>query len=163
MSEWLKGIIVGFILAVIWDIFKSKRDETKKEKQILLFLKEELKYNLYVASQNVDLIIEDLKSIGNNSGIVNPLITLKTGFWDLIKFHLPKRIAEGDMLKNFSEVARYTETISETIKNRENFKIFNRISPNYGLILKAYDEILIKEFSELVELMKKLPAFLELF
>lgn len=170
MPEWLLGFIggiiatvIGFVLTMLWDISKSSRDIQEKEKQIMLVFKEELKYNLFILSSNLDLIDQELKIIDSKQSIVNPPIMLKTGFWDLLKFHLPKKLAEKDTLKTISDVVQLSEEFNEIIRSRENFRNNNRALSSYGLQMKSYDQILVKSIGNLIDAMKKLPPFLELF
>ena len=170
MPEWILGFIsgiiatvIGFVLTMLWDVSKSNKEIQEKEKQIMLVFKEELKYNLFILSKNMDLIDQELKIIDSRQSIVNPLTILKTGFWDLLKFHLPKKLTEKDTLKTVSEVVQFSEEFNEIIRSRENFRNNNRALTSYGLQMKSYDEILVKSMGNLIEVMKKLPSFLELF
>lgn len=170
MSEWLKGFIsgviatvIGFILTMLWDIFKSRGETEERENKVLLAVKEDLESNLRILNDNFDLIRQELEIIESNRSVINPLVPLKTGFWDLVKIHLPKRLMKGDLLIKIRDVVKYTEQINEAIQSRENFRIHNRALTSFGVQLKSYDQILVDNIKKILDLMKELSPSLELF
>jgi len=167
MSEWFKGFlsgviatIIGCVITMVWDIFKSKRETEERENKVLAVIKEDLTCNLRILVDNLELIKKELEIIGNGSSIINSLIPLKTGFWDLAKIHLPKKILQGDTLAKLRDVVMNTERINETIQSRENFRNHNRALNGYGHQMKSYDNLLVDHIKCMLDLTKKVSSFL---
>lgn len=167
MSEWLIGFtsgviatVIGFGLTILWDIFKSHRETRYREGRVLAVVREELVGNVRVLNNNLKLISKELQLLPNNKSVVDPLVPLKASFWDLVKINLPKKLMEGDVLLKIRDMVELTEKINEVIQSRENYRIHNRASTNYGVQLQAYDNILVGNIKEFLGLIKGLPSFL---
>lgn len=113
MSEWLAGftsgviaIIIGFILTMLWDTFRFKRESKKREETVLSAVKEELVSNSIVLQDNQTLLQKELEIIDEEKGsVVSPLNLLQSGFWDLVKINLPWKLTKGDSLVKIRRVA----------------------------------------------------------
>lgn len=167
MSEWVKGFIsgiiatiIGFILTMLWDSYKSIRDSKEREGRVLLAIKEDLSSNIAIIGNNLDLISKELEYINRGTSLVNPLVLLKTGFWELTKIYLPKILLKGSMLSKIRDIVRNSEYVNEAIRSRENLRINNMVLSNLGNQLKKYDEIIIREMKEIFDLIDQLFTIL---
>ena len=163
MSEWIKGFIsgviatiIGFILTMLWDIYKSIRETKEREGRVLLAIKEDLNSNIVILSDNFDLISKELEYIKSGTSLVNPLVPLKTGFWELVKIYLPKKLVKEDILIKIRDIVRNSEHINEMIQSRENFRIHNMALTNFGAQLKKYDGIILEQMQNILDLIDQL-------
>ncbi len=167
MTDWLKGFlagviatIIGFILTMLWDTFKLSRESKKREKTVLSTVKEELINNLSILQYNQTLLQRELELVDDNKRLVAPLNILQSGFWDLVKINLPKKLTKEDTLIKIRTVAQLTDLMNETIRSRENFRIHNMALSGYGSRIKLYDEILLENIGNLLKSLESLQPLL---
>jgi len=168
MSEFLIGIavgviatVIGFILTMIWDAYKYRRDTKNREETIISAGGEEIEYNLETIKFNLDLLKHEIEIIGQKKVLAEPLMLLQTNFWDLIKIQIPQKLANVDALRKIRYIAQQTNQINETLKCREDYKINNQAMSNYHSRLKSYDELLLKFISNLEPSLNELKALIE--
>lgn len=161
--EWFLGLIggflctaYGFVLTMIWDNSKMRREQKEKDDTIILAGLEEHKTNIEILSVNLALISKEL-SLMEQKGttIVRPLRVLHHGFWDMVKSNIPKiLVGKNDILYNIRQMALITDEVNLLIHNRENYRIHNRAMSGYKHCVKQYDEMLIVEIARWTELSK---------
>lgn len=149
--QWLAGFIsgiiatiIGFIFTMIWDIYKYRRDQKSKEKNLVSALKDELKDNLEFIQHNFLLLSKELEVIKNEKFVVEPLIMLQNDFWYLMKTNLTKILAKKNILIKIKKVFRVIIQLNEQIESRENYRINNQGYTNYGSRMKMYDKNIIE-------------------
>jgi hypothetical protein len=160
MSEWIKGFIsgvfataFGFGLTMLWDLYQSR----KREKAILFAVSSDIYENIEVLKNNQSILEEELEILNKNKMIVNPLDLLRSGFWDLLKINLPfTHVRNQKLLLKIIEVAQLTNSVNETIRSRENYRIHNQAMTDYTFRMKSYDEILLKDIKTLLKQFKDL-------
>lgn len=167
MSEWLTGFIsgvtatiIGFIMTMLWDTFKFKRESKEREETVLSAVKEELISNLSILQYNQTLLQKEIEVIDENRSVVAPLSILQTGFWDLVKINLPQKLRKGNILVRIRRLAQLTDQINEKIQSRENYRINNQAMSNYHRRMKLYDETLLESIGILLKSLEELQPLL---
>jgi hypothetical protein len=153
---FIKGIIsggiatlMGFILSMIWDTYKYKRDKKNQEQIIISAIKKELEHNISILIHNQNILAKELKYVDENKSIITALSRLNDGFWDLAKLYLPEKLNNPDSLSKVDKVCKLTNITNEQIRNRENFKINNLALKDYSKELKMYDNLIDRLLYEL--------------
>lgn len=168
LSEWDKGFIsgliatiIGFILTMVWDIFKTRRDKGEKDKIIKKLIQDVLRDNLvYIASIN-NILSQELTILHQKQSVIANITILKNDFWDLIKFNIPKDLLKNnDLLKNLQDISTLIKFINESINSREMYRLNNQAMNNFCTSLEHYDEII---FNENENLKVKITSFLALY
>jgi hypothetical protein len=156
MSEFLIGVItgviatiIGFVLTMIWDVYKNGRESKNRQEAVLSAGKGEYDYNLETMKFNMDLLKHEIEVIDQKRVIVEPLMQLQNSFWDLIKIQIPKNLTNGEILRKIRYVAQQINQINETLRSREDYRVNNQAMSNFHIRLKSYDELLIKFMNNL--------------
>lgn len=157
------GIIIGFILTIVWDNHKFRRESKKKEEIVLSAVKEEILNNLDKLQNNRQLIEEELKLVEKSKMVVSPLDLLESGFWDLVKINLSQKLTKGDVLLKIRKVALLIDRTNEQIRSREDYRTHNRAMTGYITTLHRYDNIILNSIATLEESLKELQSIEKLF
>ena len=165
MSEWLTGFtsgvfatIIGFILAMLWDFFKFKKEVKRKEEAITTTVQHELNENKIILHHNQILLEKELEILDEKRSVVDPLIPLHSSFWDLLRTNLPfpHKYRSFEVAIKIPQAAQLTRDINETIRSRENYRIHNQAMSNYFSHMKLYDQRLIEDFERLLKVLREL-------
>ena len=115
-TEWEKGFIsgliatlIGFILTMLWDIYKNRRDKIEKDQIIEKLIKDTLNENLgYIVNIN-SILTQELAVLNQSQSVVTNITTLKNDFWDLIKFNIPKNLlTNNNLLQKLQDISSLT-------------------------------------------------------
>ena len=155
MSDWESGFtagvaatIVGFVLTMIWDGYKYRRDILSRENSTIKGLRHELHENHELAIENKDIIKNDLESLKNKKTLIRPLLILKSGFWDYLKFNIPKKLLDNtDLLDKLKNISLLAEHINEIIRSRQNYKDTSSAMLDFGETIKTKDLIIDSDLS----------------
>ena len=148
-TEWFVGFlsgvaatILGFVLTITWDIRKRRSESQERDEAVMNAINEELLTNKRSLQQNLFRLERELSVLGEDKSIVQPLFTMKTGFWDLAKVNLPKKLLVGDALARLRNLVFLAEQFNDEVRSRENYRIHNAAMSNYSTRMKMYDESL---------------------
>jgi hypothetical protein len=156
-TEWEKGFIsgliatlIGFVLTMVWDIYKNRRDKIEKDRIIKKLIQDTLNENLdYISSINLALT-QEITVLNKRQSIVTNITTLKNDFWDLIKFNIPKDLLKNnDLLKRLQDISSLTKSINENIYSREMYRLNNGAMSNFETRLRYYDDLILAEIEKL--------------
>jgi len=150
MTDWESGFtagvaatIVGFVLTMIWDGYKYRRDVISRESSLIKGLIHELYENRELATENKDIIKGDLESLKTQKTLLRPLLILKSGFWDYLKFNIPNKLLKNtDLLEKLKNISLLAEHINETIRSRQNYKDTSSAMIKFGETIKTKDNII---------------------
>ncbi len=157
----LTAVIV--ILAIMgWREYNKK----KTEKKALLAVKNELEYNLQILGHNQDILDKEIELIEDNKFseapkrnklILEPLLPIKTGFWEIIIVNLfPDEIKKSELFVKIRDIDMQANKINEQIKNRQNYKNANIEAHDISSMVKRYDRMLLEDVEKLRNSMMKL-------
>ena len=157
------AVIVGFVLTMIWDFYKFRREIRSREEALLNVIQTELNENINILNTNKAMLERELNVLSNHQSLVNPLTPLQYGFWDLLKVTLsfPKKIIQFDSLTKVAGIAQITKDVNETIRSREEYRIHNGAMSNFSSRMKNYDQILLEESERLLKLLNELQTMLK--
>ena len=170
MTDWIipfaigvGATIVGFALTMIWDFCKFKREIRSREKALLNVIQYELNENISILDSNEAIVKQELQVLSNHQSVVQPLMPLQHGFWDLLKVNLsfPKEISCLDSTIKIIRIVQIAKGINETIQSRQEYRIHNEAMTNFSSRMKIYDEILLQESEELRKLLNELQEMLK--
>jgi hypothetical protein len=159
MSQWMSGFfsgvaatIVGFLFTVLWDVYKYRRDVSERDRQILKVVQHDLEENRQLVTENKSMLQQELKIIDQKKELVPPLLLLKTGFWDLLKANLPKRLVKNtELLERLQALSLLANHINEEIRSRQNYKNASSAMSNYNSTIKIHDEILVSDLDRITK------------
>lgn len=163
-TEWEKGFIsgliatlIGFVLTMLWDIYKNNRDKTEKDKIITKLIQDTLNENLGYIANIKTVLTQEIAALNQNQSIVTNITTLKNDFWDLIKFNIPKDLLKNNgLLKKLQDISSLAKSINENINSREIYRLNNGAMTNFEIRLRYYDDLILSEI-------EKLKGFIETF
>lgn len=141
----------GFALAMAWDLLKSRREEGRREKALLVAAREEIAAICGTVQNNQNLVVSELSLLDQGKHLINPLDPVEGGFWDIVKLNPPPALVRKlGTLAKIREVSRLTAQVNEMIRSREAFRISNLALQGFDERLRKYDELLQRFQGELV-------------
>lgn len=161
-------IIVLFVAILVILILMGWREYNKKkiEKKALLAVNNELEYNLQILGHNQGILDEELRLIEDNKFSESPkrnklilesLVPLKTGFWDIIIVDLfPDEIKKSELFVKIRDIDMHANKINQEIKSRENYKNVNIEAYDISSMVKNYDKVILKDIEKLRKSLMKL-------
>lgn len=146
--------LLGVFLNILWEIYKSK----KQEKNSITAIVNELKTNISVLADNKRIVLRELQIIESGKNVVIPVLELNHNFSSFLIINCPiifkKQI---ELLEDVRKISKLTNSLNKTIQSRESYRINNGAMNNYNTRVKIYDEILR---DLIVELEILLPSFI---
>ena len=164
----IKIIIVSLtaVIVILAIMGWRKYNKKKAEKKVLLAVKNELEYNLQILGHNQDILDKEIELIEDNKFseapkrnklILEPLLPIKTGFWEIIIVDLfPDEIKKSELFVKIRDIDMQANKINEQIKNRQNYKNANIEAHDISSMVKRYDRMLLEDVEKLRNSMMKL-------
>lgn len=159
MSQWMSGFLsgvaatlVGFLFTVLWDVYKYRRDVAERDRSILKVVQHDLEENRRLVTENKAMLQQELEIIDQKKELVRPLLLLKTGFWDLLKANLPRKlVANTELLERIQALSLLASHINEETRSRQSYKNASSMMSNYNSTIKIHDEILVSDLDRLAK------------
>lgn len=151
MTNWESGFsagvaatIVGFVLTMIWDAYKYRRDILIKEDSIIKGLIHELSENRQLATENRDIIKQETEVIiQKRATLTRPLLILKSGFWDYLKFNIPQKLSKNqELITDLKNLSFLADHINETIRSRQNYKDTSGAMTNFTTLIQNKNSVI---------------------
>ena len=151
MFEWFKDTpqllqgslltLLGFLFAIAWDINKSNREKSEKEKTIISALINCLDENINRIEKNRRILWHENDLNQKNKEHYNntPFVLLDTTqIWSFFTLHIPdKLISDPEIIGLLRNLAVEADFVNNTIKERDLFKTTQKnIRPFISTILE---------------------------
>ncbi|MBI5679866.1 MAG: hypothetical protein HZC47_03095 [Methanobacterium sp.] len=147
------------IIAILTTLGWREHNKKKTERKTLVAVKNELEYNLQILDYNQNILDNEIELIEDNKFsdtpkrnklILEPLLPLKTGFWDIITFDLfPDKVKKSELFVKIRDIDMCANKINEQIKSRENYKNTNIEAHDISSTVKRYDRLLLENIEGL--------------
>ena len=154
--EWFLGAlggviatVVGFLLAIMWDLYKIRTEGRERTQTAVAAIAEELSANQRLIERNMTLLRKDLEVLPEKKSVIQPLSLLKTGFWDVAKISLTRGALPPGQLMKLRHAVSLAEQANEEIRSRETYRLHNGAMSNYHDHLAIYNAALLKTLEEL--------------
>ncbi|MFA6142530.1 MAG: hypothetical protein WC738_04455 [Candidatus Omnitrophota bacterium] len=145
-------VILGFSLAVVWDVIKDARQENAERQSIILMLQSELGEMHAGINTNLDTVNANLQALETSKEVVRPLIFLQTSAWESAKIRNNIFIKNTDDLFKLVNLYSAVHVVNEKIRFRDNYRMSNQAMTNYNDRLKIID-------SDIKQALEKLREF----
>jgi hypothetical protein len=153
-KEWFFGFlsgvfatIIGFVLTMIWDLWKDRRQKADRRRIVENAVGADLIVNVERIRRNLTAVREELSVLDQKMSIVAPLALLRTGFWDVAKLYPPGDTMSPDDMTKLHELMNLTEQVNEGIRSRETFRQHNGAMSNFSSQMRIRDEGLIEDLT----------------
>ena len=110
ISDLIKGVIIGclvsyfgFFLNTRLEYYKHNRDIKNNQDISIYILCDELKNNSVLIELSRNFIKGEFERIKNQHDLLNPLIPLQIGAWDLLKINQPNKFIKNDIMSVLSQ------------------------------------------------------------
>jgi hypothetical protein len=150
----LVGVFVGVFLTIVWDLYKTNIADKRNEEVIFSEVVDDLESNFEIISNNQRLLNEEIKILPKQQSVVIPLLSLKNGYFELLKINFSVFSKHPEEFVEARNMAVAIDLINETIQSRENYRISNGAMSNYDNRLKIYDDMLVQLNNQLLVSMK---------
>ena len=143
------GVFVGTLLTICWDLYKTNVADERTRIVLLMAIKNDLVINTQIIPRNqIFLKTEIAKLRTTGEKVVDPLLPLKSGFFELLKINSVSCFSKKpDVLLKLRDLEINIDYFNTTIQNREHYGI-NQV--NYQKQLIIYDEILMRLSKDLI-------------
>jgi len=143
--------IIGVAFTMRWETHRMRSESLERDRIMMNAIHEELLANKKSAEQNLAWLQHELEILSQDKVISQPLVLMKTGFWDLAKVNLSRELLVDDRLERLRNLGFLTEYVNEAIRSRENYRIHNEGMSNYRDRLQTTDELLVSNLQDLLE------------
>lgn len=147
--------IAGFALTMVWDVWKLRREATRRARSVLIALEHELSENLDLIAINRKLIENELAILDNGHHSIPTLIPFNHGMWDLMKTNLPDALLEHEtLLVKLRDITFSAIHLNEGITSRQTYKDTGSIITTFAQNMKNRNNLLVAEldaFTKTVE------------
>lgn len=140
--------MLGFALAVGWDIWKVKREKKSLQGNLLNLLSDELEYNAIVVKKGIESMQKELQYLEEKKTIVNALDTPRADFWQVFKHNYDPKFFSSEQITVIKEIYSKIHSIAVNIESRENYRISNGAMSNFDNRMKIYDRLLLDFLAE---------------
>jgi hypothetical protein len=157
-------VLVGFVLAMVWDLAKFRRDRGARERAAIIGLQEEMGMNRDRLANNQKLLEHEVTSLlPQQKTLVNPLDRLTRGAWEDARLVLPRKLAQDAMrLTALRDYARRVDQVNEMIRSREMFKLQTALAMPPPIAVATFAELLNTFQEELIDVIDANLRALEL-
>jgi hypothetical protein len=171
VDDWLIALVsglIGFIAALAIEEIRRHRDEKDRDFMFINMFSEEMRINLVVIEDNIQLFLNELQSVDEKKFIIIPYVKFHTESYDIMKTHIPKVIQNNpalmimimDNLRDLNyfndmtgiQMTHKTLSLSNKLEvirkgNQYLLEYCHRIKNNSEDIRKALRNIKIKHYS----------------
>ncbi len=137
-------MLLGFVLGIVRDVIIARTESLARDKAVMNAINEDLLFNKRSLRQNLSRLHDELSVLDQNMTSVQPLFTMKMGFWDLAKVNLRGTLLAGDRLVRLRDLVFLAEQVNDEVRSRDNYRIHRSAASNYAAGMKAFDESLVR-------------------
>ncbi|MCW5201367.1 hypothetical protein VU02_00945 [Desulfobulbus sp. N2] len=154
---------IGFSFAVLWDVYKWKRDIGARDVAVMSSLLDDLESNFSIIAMNESILLAEQTILKQNETVVRPIQILRESFWDVTKLNIPKQLVENpNVFKKLKNIFLYTSYANEMIRSRESWRINSSAMSHFEIRLEIYNDELLQTLvplkEKINEIKKCLPA-----
>ena len=149
-QEFINGILIGagtttfgFVLTMVWDVWKTRREKKSLQDNLLNLLSDELEYNAIVVKKGKELVLEELKYLEEKETIVSALDIPRADFWEVFKHNYDPKFFSNEQIAIIKEIYSKIHSIAVNIESRENYRISNGAMSNFSDRMKIYNLLLL--------------------
>ena len=132
-------VVLGFLLAICWDVYKDYRTDQKERKAIILILKNETSSIYGSINTNLETIDANQKLLKENKEVLRPLIPLKIDGWTSAQLRNTVFLENTADLVRFVHLYTAISIANEKIKSRESYRMLGYITSDYLSRLSKID------------------------
>jgi len=152
----ITGVIVGFGLAVLWDLWKRQMNRREELKRASRAIMREIEVNLRVFKLNSELLKKDDEAADNSQEIVNQLDRLCCAAGESAYLRGSLEHADPELAEKLRNVYAGLASVNYKIEGRELYRATNGAMSNYHSRRKMINGELVHLLSSLEEQTKEL-------
>ena len=156
--------LISFVLVIIWDDHKYKREQEKKDEAVLFAIKQEQNKNLDILKENIKLLDIEIRRLDKREIVSDIIQPLYSKSWEFMILNFPDKLNNKEITTMIMDAIYITSRINILINIRDNHRIINfqmnydaTIKGGYLTILNDYDVILLKDSKQLLKILEELP------
>ncbi|KPV63858.1 MAG: hypothetical protein AOA66_0587 [Candidatus Bathyarchaeota archaeon BA2] len=146
----LVGTLFGFFLLFAYDRWKERQEVLRQRRKILALLFDEINRNVYTSKKNLEILSNELKIIEETrtESVIQP-VSFSTSSWLIARAGDITRFLDHSTMEKLSQLYQALEWVNSIIQNRELTRAASKQLIEYPIIIKAYNERLLKMMTEL--------------
>lgn len=149
-QEFINGILIGagtttfgFVLTMVWDVWKTRREKKSLQDNLLNLLSDELEYNISVTTAGKLSLEQELSCLEQKQSLVGAINTPRVDFWEVFKQNYDRNFFSNEQTKIINDIYSKIHLIIANINSRENYRISNGAMSNFEDRMIIYDKALI--------------------
>lgn len=156
-DEFLTGLItgvlattLGFGLTMLWDLWKFRREDGRRNAAVLRAVKHELNENLEIATSNKKLLEAEIPVLEEGKHLIVATVPFKQAIWELLKVNLPEKLLEKEsLLSTLSNLAMAASHLNEGMSSRQTYRDTSANNTAFSQNMKGRNSMLISQIKEL--------------
>lgn len=151
MTDWEMGFIsgvgatiIGFVLTMLWDVYKFRRDTNDREASVMNIVKYEIEENRAASVENSSLLENENSIIDSGRAIIPQLLIMKSGYWSILIANTPKKLLKNvELLEKIQSISLLANHINEEIRSRQIYKDTNSMMTNFCQTVKLKNNAIL--------------------
>jgi hypothetical protein len=152
-SDWLvpfaSGVaatILGFLLTILWEERKRKRERGALDATLLAMMEEEVATNLAVLELNDGILERELLEVHEGATSIDALCEMQIGAWQAVGVDLARWLPDhAAILVQFRSLGVAGSQLNSVVRDRARFRMQGIASPNYPTRMREFDEALLEK------------------
>ena len=141
-----------------WDVWKGRRETAARDTAIANAIASDIEANKARIQNNLRIVNAELAILAQDKSVIEPLILMNVGFWDIAKINPPQELFTSGKLAKLSALIAATETVNEQVRSRESYKLHNGAMDNFSRRVQIYDEMLVRSTTRMSEMIAAYEA-----
>src|ERR1700754_2386510 len=137
---------------MVWDLLRSQYEAAKRSKTSIVAITRSLDDNRDICQENIKALRSEIGYLEQDKDIIEPLLNLDDGLWQLLRLQLPHRIATTpDLLRGIGYLFQCISAINGQIAARETYRHTNANHNDFMNHMYRLDNALVADFESLWE------------
>jgi hypothetical protein len=166
--EFIYGLIsgvvatlVGFLFAVMWDLWKERRRSSKERRKSVRLLRQEIGVNIQILDANCDVLESDSEAAKERKEFAETVSLLHTQIWESTRLAGALAILAPEFLKELDVTYVRTLMLNQRIEGRELYRLTNQAMSDYAARRDFINQGLLAHTKALLSRFGKLARDLE--
>jgi hypothetical protein len=144
------GALLSFVLIVVWDTCKARREANAEKKRIVNLLVTEIKENIGICGSLVNHLGQELKLLSEGKEIGTGPTTLEVEGWSISKSGNILQFLGWNNVRTVAICYATARRINTNIQSRETLRSTSRALSGYRELIKMLNETIISQAMQYV-------------
>ena len=167
LNGFYSGVLattIGFVLTMIWDLWKTWRTERKRDRDVVRAILSECEENVTIAQTNTTMLRLELKLLSGQTFLISTAVPFKTGLWETLRPNMPRKLLSNiELLSLLRDISSQLGFLNEGFRSRQTYKDASGAMSNFFDRVKGMDEHLQEHIEKLNDMLTRASVQLRAF